>query len=363
MQPRVLYRTHYQVDEPAYMELAIKKCTSPVQSSYRDRVAERITQEIKNRNRAFNPAAGGYAVDLAYGLELLTPQNTWTGKGHLVGLIAQVGEREIAEELPLTDAEKLLHFRLFLAADGAALAFLSRKLLELGRLPPEEGSWNALAQEMFRSIYEDYLSLASTTQDRVALRQNLIRLESRGFAGKTGAHKMFVHLQTLYRLGFVELEEAGGRRSYEVAPAGRQALAALASELPTVRALEELWKRERWIELTARALVPGATSTSGEGWGPDELLILVVPYYMRVVETGTPLCPLAPLVEAVQIELLAERRLVLPSAVAVSMLQEAQRRASRDIRFHVDRTGRPAFLKLSPQLIQRLESCRVGAGI
>ena len=39
MEPRIVTRTHYQVDEPAYLRHLILDCTSPTQSSYSDVVA------------------------------------------------------------------------------------------------------------------------------------------------------------------------------------------------------------------------------------------------------------------------------------------------------------------------------------
>ena len=65
MQPRLIFGTHYQVDEPAYMEILIKGCTSAIRSSYKEVVTRKLTQEIKSREKKFNAAAGGYAVDLA----------------------------------------------------------------------------------------------------------------------------------------------------------------------------------------------------------------------------------------------------------------------------------------------------------
>lgn len=352
MKPRVLYRTHYQVDEPAFVELLVAKCTSPVRSNYREQVAEQIAREIRSRGRSFNAAAGAYAIDLAHGLGVLTTQHAWDGNGHLINLVARVGEHELDQELPLTEAERLLHFRLFFEADGAALLFLARALLNDGSLPASDDSWNSLAQDMFVTIYSEYLSLASITQDRVALRQDLARLQARGFAGKTGAHKLFIHLQTLYRLGLAELEETGGRRRYKLNEAARGRLERLVHDIQNLAALEEVFKRQRWIELAAPLLVPGSTAKSTEEWRPDDVVRLATPHYQRVVATGVALCPLRPLLEAVQIELLAHESVILPSETATEMIRAAQRASPRKIRFHVDRQGKPAFVILDKAILE-----------
>ena len=91
MQPRILYRTHYQVDEPAMMSFIIRHCTSAVESNYSERVAERLSRYVSNRGRGLNVAAAGYAVDLARDLGVLSENNSWTDKGHLIALNRQGG--------------------------------------------------------------------------------------------------------------------------------------------------------------------------------------------------------------------------------------------------------------------------------
>ena len=132
MQRRILYRTHYQVDEPALISFVIKHCTSATESNYPERVAERLSRYVSNRGRRFNVAAAGYAVDLAQGLGVLSENNSWTDKGQLLASIAKDECGNLEDDLKLNERERFLFFRLFLDADGALLLYLARAALSAG---------------------------------------------------------------------------------------------------------------------------------------------------------------------------------------------------------------------------------------
>jgi hypothetical protein len=363
MQPRLVFRTHYQVDEPVYLELLVKLCTSPVQGVYPETAAQRLAREITLRGKEFNPAAGRYAVDLARALGLLTATYTWTDKAQLVALLATVGRAEIEEEAILTTQERLLHFRVFLEADGGAFVYLARRLIGSPLLPPAGSDWNELAEQMFISVYSDYLTITNNTADRVALRREIERLRTKKYTGKTGSHKLFVHLQTMYRLGLADRLEGGSSRVYQACCAGcdgQGATAAFVASVPDIATLEQVLRLNRWVEVAVNVLqIPYKPfALSGVGGG-EAVLGLMLPHYMSLTASGVPLCPLATLIEAVQIDLLISRSELLAYGDALELVTCVQRAFSRDVRFHVDRRGQPAFLKLSVDMVKRLSEEKV----
>jgi hypothetical protein len=348
MQPRILFRTHYQVDEPAYVAVLVKTCTSPIQSAYDETVAEKLRREVRAQSKEFNVAAAGYALDLARGLGVVNDQNVWTEKGHLLNLVVESRGGPWNNGLELAFPEKLLFFRLFLEADGAGLRFIATYLLKHGQIPRADEDWNALARDLFLDVYTEYLQLTGTTADRVTLRNEIDRIRARGYTGKSGSHKLFIHLQTLYRLGLVGRMETGGARVYQINQDDGRKLRVLLEEVPGARALEEIVRDHRWAEIAA--------SVFGDGRqigqiAEVELLRLLVPKYQAVVATGVPLCPLPTVVEAVQIELLARESGFATYKAALDMLQNTQKHRPSDIRFHVDRRGSPAFIKLSERFV------------
>lgn len=349
MQPRILFRTHYQVDEPALMELLVKSCTSPVRSAYDESVSEKLTREVRARGKDFNVAAAAYALDLGRGLLLLNEQNAWTEKGHLVSLVADIPEGPWDVQTELNGRERLLHFRLFLEADGAVLLFLARYLLAQGRVPSADADWNRLAQEVFVEAYTQYFRITGTTADRVSLRTQIDRIRHSGYTGKSGCHKLFIHLQTLYRLGLLDRSASGLTRRYELPEeSGGSGLRLLSEAIPDLHALERVIQEHSWAELATKVFKIRAAAAHAT---PDALLCLVAPRYQQVMATGVPLCSLATLIEAVQIELLVQRSELLPYGSALQLLQEARAQHPGDVRFHVDRRGIPAFVKLADRLL------------
>jgi hypothetical protein len=365
MQPRIVFSTHYQVDEPAYMEFLVKLCTSPVQSTYREVVEQKFTKEITARGKDFNIAAGRYAVDLARGLDLITPNNTWTDKGHLVNLIAQIDQAlEFEEQLAFTLPEKLLHFRVFLEADGAALLFMARRLTGHGALLNSDTTWNTMAREMFVDTYSNYLAITNNTADRVKLRREIDRIKTKGYEGKSGSHKAFIHIQTLHRLGLVKRPDSAAR-IYQLPeqPLGTPSgLKILLNEVPDVPSLEKVIDTHKWLQVAARVFqIMGVRSPEDTVELSEEVLPLVAVYYQRVMSTGMPLCSLSTLIEAIQIDLLTGKLLLLSYDEALDVITAAQRKHPKDIRFHVDRRGQPAFIKLSDDMVSKYFSKKVSA--
>ena len=348
MDPRALYRTHYQVDEPAFVEVIVARCTSPVRSAYDEVVAERLTREIRNRGKDFNKAAAGYALDLARGLAVLGPNNIWDDNGHLVNLTAVLQGGQWLEELSLTEMERFLYFKLFLEADGAVVLELCRLFLAQRQLPRPSWDWNAIARNLYISIYDEYLTLTNAAPERIALRNRLDALRKRGFDGKTGAHKVFVHLQTLHRLGLIERVESSNDRQYVATDQSQTRIQKLLSIVPNVLVLEDVVRWHRCIDIAASVYDFDDRHIELTPW---EALGWLLPNYRQIVETGVAICPIAPLLEATQIALLTQNSCYVSYSELLDLLRQLQAENMRDVRFHQDRRGNPAFLRLSGHLV------------
>lgn len=371
MEPRLVFRTHYQVEEPAYMEFLVRCCTSPIKSAYPERVAARLKQHIETRCRTrFNIAASRYAIDLARALGLVTPNNTWTDKGHLVSLIAQVNGGEPEEQLSLNVAEKLLHFRLFLEADGAAFIYIARFLGEHGELAHSEAISSSFVEDMFIHIFSTYLSVTSNPAQRVALRTRIDELQSRGYGGRTGLgktrqHKLRIHMQTLYRLGLLERLDGTGGIVYRLPDRSSQStrgLESLLCELPDILAMEERIASREWPEIGAKILgIPYTFSAQLDEVREKCILAALIHSYQQVMSLGTPICSLSAVIESAQITGLTERGWLVHYTQIIDLLREEQKKNPRDIQFHVDRRGRPAFIELSAKWMTTVDDQSLGA--
>lgn len=348
MRPRIIYRTHYQADEPALISFIIRHCTSAVESNYSERVAERLSRYVSNRGRGLNVAAAGYAVDLAQDLGVLSKNNSWTDKGHLIALTAKAECGELQGDLALDERERFLYFRLFLDADGALLLFLARAAMAAGSLPAPKGHWNGLARAMFLAALGEYLKASVETSQRVELRRELERITQRPFRGRTGEHKTFVHLQAMCRMGL--LGRAAGSTSRVYTSEGcTSRLESLGHELGDVATLEQRMARNEWAGV-ADVVLRGARKGRPE-MAETEAAQLLLGFYAQVASTGAPLCSIYTLVDALCIVLLARGFQVMSHSDALAALLALQREHPKDVRFHVDRRGRPVFVKIAPHLL------------
>jgi len=359
MRPRVLFRTHYQIDEPGYIGLILRSCSLPTKGTYPEAVAEKFAKVVRDLGQPINRAAGTYAVDLARGLGVLNEQCSWTEKGHLVNLLSQGKDRQLQEQLEFDDRERFVYFRLFLDADGAVLRFIGQKALEHGQLPYDECTWNTLVREMFLQIYSDYLLVTGDTLDRASLRKDIERLRASEYKGNTGPHKAFIHLQTLCRVGLLERADSAGMRRYRLPQSPDRdslAIARLIREVPSVTALERTAKNRSWIELAARVFSLSSLRYAGVERGPKEDLAShqIADLYLQVMRTGIPLCPLSTLLEAVQIEMLVQSSILMTFEDLLEHLKGLQKRFPRGVRLHVDRQGRPAYLRMSEAVVSAM---------
>lgn len=344
---RLITRTHYQVDEPAYLRELVLHCTSPVRSDYADRVAKRLTARISG-HRDMNVAAAGYAVDLAKSVNLITENMLWTDQAHLLYALAdeQASGGSEHDEFELTVQEKWFFFWAFLRADGAAFIYLARVLLESEALPPLGQSWNDLANGMLLEVCEEYLRFVVDVQARTRIRNILNRRHAKPYSGKSGAHQMFLHVQTLFRLGLLARTDKGNQREYRQPQ--RPALHLFLELVPNLKTLERAIEQDDWISLASK--VYGSElerNAPGVAVSDKEMLDHVFGAYKKVLSTGVPLCPLVAVVESLRIEIASAGRPIPGVGDVMRALTEYQRAHPRDVRFHVDRYGHPAYLKLS----------------
>jgi hypothetical protein len=362
VQPRLLLRTHYQVEEPAYIEFLIMRCTSATEGAYAENIARRLSEQIRSRCRIrFNVAAGRYAVDLARALGLLTPTNTWTPRGHLVNLISTVDGGEPEEQLALNPAERLLHFLLFLEHDGAAIVLIARYLLACGVLSHAEAVRTPFIEQMFDEILSAYLAMTSDTVERLGIRKQIERLRQNGYAEKTRQHKLHIHMQVLYRLGLVDrVDSADGilYRLSDSADRGEGGLEVLLSEIPDVATLETRIRAQEWPTVASRVFgIQNAAPVEAGDAELDSLIPQLAALYQRVMAQGTPLCPLSSIIEGVQILALIERLWLVQYDDLLELIRKEQKEAPREIRFHVDRRGMPAYVRFSEAWLNTTARC------
>ena len=343
--PRVLFRTHYQAVEPYYLELLVRECTSPVHSSYESVATNRLVQSLAPYRR-LNRAAASYVVQLARSTELLASNLTWTPLGLLTALVSDLDSPDDPTVHDMTVESRLLWLRIFLEFDGAVICYLARRLLDQQDICTGGEPANQLSADMFLEIFQNYLQITTEPSQRVRLRNEMQRLSTKGYGGRTGNHKLLVHVQALYRLGFLTRPNIKMQR-FTLTTTGRRYCERLLRAVPDISRLERIGEEESFLDLAGSIL---GFKKESDAVGSDEFLRDLARCYRTMMRLGLALCPLAALLERLQIGYWGKgKQLMMEEAKA--LLRKARATWPRDIRLHVDRRGRPSFLVMSRELM------------
>ena len=236
--------------------------------------------------------------------------------------------------------------RLFLEFDGAALVYFSKKLQAQPQLPGEGETWANLAQELFLDTYEQYLQFITDPRTRTEIRQLAEKRRHAPFRGHSGRHQSLIHINTLFRLGLVDSSSTGHSRVYSakrLVEGDRFATSELLSLAPDVASLEEIIRSQPLYQVVGRVL---GIQCKNDVIDDIEFMVRVKEVYARVMETGVSLCALQTVYEALQIQSLFHAMVPQSNTAILSRLRALQDKAPSRIRFHVDRYGNPAYLRI-----------------
>ena len=322
------------------MAVVVRSCTSPVQSDFRDNVSRRLVSS----SLSINPGAARYAVDLTKSLGLLHENLIWTNLGHLLAVV--YSHERSADNPTLSDIQRYFFLRIFLEFDGAAFIYFAKRVEEDGRVPREGERWAEVAQGLFCDTYNEYLGLATDPQDRIRIRHLADRRRARPFDGNSGRHQCFLHLNTLERLGLIT-KMRGKDRVYTKVPSIDTSLSPTAKLLGIVPSALELERAVSGGSLYDVVSHIFRCVRREDLLPPQWFDSTVRRIYRQILSTGVNLCSLQTLTEALQIEALSLGHRPMHSHDLLNQIRLMQRETPREIRFHVDVFGRPAFLKIS----------------
>jgi DNA-binding transcriptional ArsR family regulator len=306
-------------------------------------------EQLSKHQRIVNLPAAKYTVDLARGLGILTDHLAWSDLGHLFKTVDSTIKDPFDEVLSIP--ERILFFRLFLEADGSALLFIARTLTRNEVIPPKDQTWNDFANAMVLEANTDYLDLVVDLPSRTRMRQTIERRKSKPFSGKSGAHQSFIHVQALYRMGLLDKEDQGNSRRYRTGES-KTPLHTLLELVPNINRLEQIIKDRTWPTLARevfRSQLRRSIKTAN-ALRKEDVFHELREIYGVIMETGISLCPLKTMIEALQISQIAAGKTPIEYDDAIKVLKTIQQSHPREVRFHVDRLGQPAYIKFADNL-------------
>lgn len=352
MRPRIVLRTHYQADEPRAIIATVTHCSSPTESRHEDAVASALVRWAQSNNYTLSTPGAVYAVGNARSLGLLNASHRWTATGLAFGYTNRTS-RTLAgtDVLALTAAEGRLYLRCYLENGGALLIKFGHWLLGRGATTDEQLRSESVIEHLLIEALDEYLTIATDVRDRTAIRKERERLSRSDYASSTKRHKRYPLLTTMERLGLLAFDEVSEQRT-GVSPDAEQRLARLLEALPNVTALERACKDgvlEGVIDDVLHDAVQAGPPQSAKA-AP-----LMAEAYRFAVDLGLQACPLSYLDDLLFAYSVAGPFGPAKRVNAEALFEPLHRRFPADVRFHVDRRGRRAFVLIGGEPSKTLE--------
>lgn len=357
MRPRILLRTHYQADEPRAIIAVVTNCSSPTESRQVDAVAAALVKWARDSDYTLSLPGAVYAVGNARSLGLLNDSHRWTATGLAFAYIhSSLPAARSRNGLILAEPEARLYLKCYLEHGGALLVKFGQWLLKRGRTTDEELRAESVIERLLIEALDEYLTIVTDIRDRTVVRKERERLSRSDYASSTKRHKRYPLLKTMERLGLVVATNDLTEERIAISPDADGRLVALLRVVPDVTTLERLCRDEG---------LPNAIDVALSEHRRQDIELptaaqLLTNAYRFAIERGLQACPLAYLDDLLFAYPLIEAGESMRGN-AEQWFEPLHRRYPTDVRFHVDRRGRRAFVLISGEPSRALEAMLTNA--
>ena len=363
LRPRVILKTHSGVRRPGIFSVLVARCTSPTQPADQGTVVKRLAEEFKSVSRdslkgatVGERGAAFHAVWMARPQQLgfLTSNLFWSWKGHVLRtLVTCNSDAGTSAFLELSPAEQVIYLKYYFEGNGAILVSLARELISRGGLAEENLVRTDLLERNLEVIWKEYLDLSTNIAERVRLRQ---KLQGQKYDTSTRRHKTYPHLMPLEDMGLVTRTESGeGDAFVPVVRNGRTPLQTLVEGFPSIKELEASIDQGEHCSILAGVMFPGHRRLSLRE-DLAQLMHTTIESYRALSISGSVLHPIDAITDICYARMLSKQQVLVTRQDIDGALAELQRQHPKEVRFHVDRLGRPAYIVIDDELVGDLLS-------
>ena len=363
LRPRVILKTHSGVRRPGIFSVLVARCTSATRPADQGNVVKRLAAEFKHVSRdALKGAILGergaafHVVWMAKPQQLgfLTSNLFWSWKGHVLRMLTTSDAvADTSSFLELSPPEQVIYLKYYIEGDGAILIALARELVSRGSLSEEDLVRTDLIEQKLHGIWEEYLDLSTNITERVKLRQ---KLQRQGYDTSTRRHKTYPHLIPLEDMGLVVREKFDERDVFTPAVCdGRMPLKTMVEAFPTIKELEASIDRSEHYSILAEVMFPGHRRLSLR----EDLPVLMrttVESYRALSVSGSVIHPIDAITDLCYAQMLFRQKVLVTRRDIYDVLAKLQTQHPKEVRFHVDRMGKPAFIVVDDGLVENLLS-------
>ena len=363
LKPRVILKTHSGVRRPGIFSVLVVRCTSASHPADQGNLVQRLAAEFRHVSRdSLKGAAFGergaafHAVWMAKPEQLgfLTSNLFWSWKGHVIRILtSRDADAETSAFLNLNSAEQVIYLKYYLEGDGAILISLARELVSRGGLTEDDLVQTDLLEKSLLKIWQEYLDLSTNITERVRLRQKLRR---RRYDTSTRRHKTYPHLIPFEDMGLLVREKVDKKDVFTpTAYDGKTPLKTMVEAFPTIKALEDSIDRSEHCSILAEMIFPGHRRFS-QSRDLAMLMRATIESYRVLSSNGIAIHPIDAITDICYAQMLFRQQVFVTRQDIDGVLAELQTQHPKEVRFHVDRLGRPAYIVVDDGLVQDLVS-------
>jgi len=365
--PRLVLKTHREINHPGLFSVLIKHCTKPTESTFADAIgnclaarfpkANRKSGETEPRRIVIDKAGGKYGAWMAQQFGFLTENFFWTWKGQVIDWGTQ--SREVPEAyIQLTELERVLYLRYYLEAQGPLIL----KICEFFA-GHETASRHSLLQDrwiddIISDIYREYLQLTDDLAERTRLRQRIEGFRAKPYNLDTRPHKIDPILIPMCDLGLLQVAHADDDLIFSNTHYGGNTSAGILKEtLQNIPRMEKLFAEYEYFAVATRAL-NRSTRMFDRSVHFEKLMKSLVCVYKHAIRHQT-LVPISFIIDAASADLLCDSHVLLKPDDLEGFLDGLSKRDPLEVQFQVDYRGKRAYVKVSDALLAKLSSERV----
>ena len=363
MRPRVILKTHSGVRRPGIFSVLVAKCTSPTRPGNQADITKRLAAEFQHvPNEDLGGAKLGERGAAFHVVWMAKPQQLgflasnlfWSWKGHVIRALSSADELgDPRDFLQLNPAERLIFLKYYLEGDGAFLVSLAQELVSRGQLTEHHLVQTDFVEQRLLEIWSQYLEATTKISERVGLRRKLQREK---YDTTTRRHKTYPHLVPLVDIGLVVRDEVEGQDVFSpVTLNGQTPLQKLVEGFPTIWDLESSIEQGEHCITIADAIYSGYRRPSG----PEDFAAVtrtIAESYRILSINGVVLHPTDAIADLCYARMLSEDGLLVAKRNIDDNLSALQVEYPNEVRFHVDRLGRPAYVIIADELIDELRA-------
>ena len=369
---------HYAASRPGLFTAIVKSCSHPTRSASLESVAEKLlnlfkgvplvalmqpgksskisNHELKGSVIKLDHAGSKSVIGMAVKFGLLTENFFWSWKGHVINVTCEK-EKSQNNYFELDFTEKIVYLKYYLEADGAMLLNLGQQILENPKgISTKDFFEKPFIDVAFQTIIKSYLELTGDLARRTELRRKLGGLEAKNYKPYTRRHKLLPRLIPLEDLGLLTREITGeGETFLPLKQDKKIPLKILVCDLGNIETMEQRFKRDEYFNIIANTICDNVRVFHSDEH--DALLFKEIAYaYRKLRDTGVAVYSLHAIKDIVCTRMLANHSIILGREYIIQLLQQLQKDRPYDVRFHVDRQGRSAYLIISEKLLEEMGS-------